>query len=297
MPFVHRENFALRIHECDAYGHLNHVHYFNFMQQLAYTACASIGWDRKRFSELGMLWVIRISGIEYRKPILFGSEITVETWIATVRQSRSIRHYRFVNREGETCADAMSEWVLLDKESGLPKKIGQEFISDFYESGDMSLAAGASAAKLPRFELGPRPVGVHVLAGRVDWRDLDLDWRVNNAVYVDWTEACGLDILDAYGWPFTRQAERGFGIVARRFEIEYALPAVPGDRIETATWVSAVRRASAERSYVITRAADGACLARAKALWAWVRLADGSIIPIPDDFYDDFKKNFADGIV
>ena len=296
MPLVHKENFALRIHECDAYGHLNHVHYFHFMQQVAYTACSTNGWDRQRFQDMGMLWVIRTSNIDYRKPILFGSTITVETWVATVRQSRSIRRYLFLNEEGEVCADAMSEWILLDLDSGLPKKIGPEFIKDFYESGESSVAAGETDTKIARFELGPRAAGAHVLDCRVDWRDLDLDWRVNNAVYVDWTEACGLDILAAYGWPFTRQIERGFGIVARRYEIEYLLPAVPGDKIETVTWVSAVRRVSAERSYLITRTADNACLARAKALWAWVSLRDGSLIPLPDDFYADFKKNFSDGI-
>jgi len=296
MPHIHREKFSLRIHECDAYGHLNHVHYFHFMQQIAYSACQTIGWDRQRFLYMDMLWVIRASSIEYRKPILFGSVITVETWVATVRQSRSIRRYRFLNEQGEVCADAMSEWVLLEKDSGLPKKIGPEFIKDFYESGDMSVIANEPDTKLARFELTPRPAGAHVLAGRVDWRDLDLDWRVNNAVYVGWTEAVGIDIVDEYGWPFARQIERGFGIVARRYDIEYLLPAVPGDRIETATWVSSVRNVSAERSYLMTRVSDGAVLARAKALWVWINLADGSPIPYPDDFYQDFKKNFADGI-
>ncbi|MDR2734509.1 MAG: thioesterase family protein [Spirochaetota bacterium] len=295
MPYVYTEKFALRIHECDAYGHLNHVDYFHFMQHIAHTACKAIGWSRERFMEMNMLWVVRTSHVEFRKPLLFGSEITLQTWVATVRQSRSIRRYRFLNEQGEVCAEAMSEWILLDRKTGLPARIGKEFITDFYESGDMSIVEGESNARPLRFDFDSPPDCAHLYPARAGWRDLDVDWRINNVVYVGWIGICGLDVLEAYNWPFQRQVERGFGIVARDYDIEYLSPAALGDEIGVYTWVSNVRRVSAERRYVVMRKADGVCLARARALWAWVSLKEGKLIPLPDDFYADFKKNILTG--
>jgi YbgC/YbaW family acyl-CoA thioester hydrolase len=291
MPYVHTETFDLRIHECDAYGHLNHVDYFHFMQHIAHTACKAIGWSRQRFMDLDMLWVVRTSNVEFRKPLLFGSAVTLQTWVATVRQSRSIRRYRFLNEQGEVAAEAMSEWILLDRKSGMPTRIGQDFITDFYESGDMSIVEGETGERPARFDFNSPPDCAYLYPVRAEWRDLDVDRRINNAVYVNWTENSALSILEAYGWPFERQVERGFGIVARSYDIEYLVPAALGDAIEVYTWVNSARRVSAERRYCVMRKADGVCLARAKALWAWVSLKDGSLIPLPADFYADFKKN------
>jgi acyl-CoA thioester hydrolase len=294
MPYVYTEKFNLRIHECDAYGHLNHVHYFHFMQHIAYAACNAIGWSRQRFMDLDMLWVVRTSSIEFRKPFQFGSEITLLTWVATVKQSRSIRRYRFLNDQGEVCAEAMSEWILLDRKSAMPTRIGPEFIADFFESGDTAILEGDNIAKSLRFDLGAPPEGAYPYKTNALWRDLDVDWRVNNAVYINWTEECNFDILDAHGWSFERQVERGFGMVARNYDIEYLIPAALGDIVVVSTWITNPRRVSAERRYIITRKADGAVLARAKALWVWVSLKDGKPFPIPDDLYEDFKKNIAD---
>jgi acyl-CoA thioesterase FadM len=54
--------------------------------------------------------------------------------------------------------------------------------------------------------------------------------------------------------------EAGFGLVARRYRIEYKQPAVFGDEPEIATWASDMKRATAVRHYTIRRAADGELL-------------------------------------
>jgi acyl-CoA thioesterase FadM len=48
-------------------------------------------------------------------------------------------------------------------------------------------------------------------------------------------EDAGVQVCEAHGWPMTRMMENGFGIVARRYRIEYRQPAVFGDDLEITT--------------------------------------------------------------
>ena len=92
----------------------------------------------------------------------------------------------------------------------------------------------------------------------------------------------------------TRMMEAGFGLVARRYRIEYKQPAVFGDEPEIATWASDMKRATAVRHYTIRRAADGELLARAHVLWVWVDLESRRPIRVPAEFRAAFQPNIVD---
>ena len=102
-----------------------------------------------------------------------------------------------------------------------------------------------------------------------------------------------MEVTAAHGWPWERMASAGFGIYLRRNRMQYLQPALLGDELEITTWVSNVRRATAQRHYTIQRAADGALLARVDTLSAWVDLESGQPIRIPRDFLDDFEPNIV----
>jgi acyl-CoA thioester hydrolase len=121
----------------------------------------------------------------------------------------------------------------------------------------------------------PPPPGVFRLRRLVEWRDIDPEQHVNNAVYLSYLEDCGVQVAAAHGWPMSRMQAEGFAIVARRHRIEYRQPAVLDDELELATWISDVKRATVVRHYTVTRVSDGGLLARARTLWAWVDLKMG----------------------
>ena len=139
----------------------------------------------------------------------------------------------------------------------------------------------------------PPPPGVFKMRRRVEWREIDQAQHVNNANYMAYIEDCGVQVITAHGWSMARTLERGFGIVARRYRIEYKEPAVLDDELELATWVSDMKRATAVRHYTIKRVADGALLARAHVLWVWVNLSTGRPIRVPPDFITDFADNIV----
>jgi acyl-CoA thioester hydrolase len=140
----------------------------------------------------------------------------------------------------------------------------------------------------------PPPPDVFKTRRRVEWRDIDGAQHVNNANYLAYFEDCSVQVALAHGWPMARMMASGFGILARRYRIEYRLPATHNDELDVATWVSDVKRATAMRHYTIDRISDGARLARAHALWVWVDLASGRPIRVPADFISDFAANIVD---
>lgn len=291
MPLIHERTFRVRFYECDAYGHVNHANYLRYMQETAFDASAAAGYDFSRYNEIDRFWLIRETDITYMRPLTYGDSVVVKTWVLDFQRVRSRRAYELRDLDtGEMVAQAYTEWVFLDRQSSRPVTIPAEMIEAFFPDGP--------PAEVPPRKPFPKapapPPGVFKLRRCVEWRDIDGAQHVNNANYLAYLEECGVQVARAYGWPMARMMEAGFGIVARRYRIEYRQPAVPDDELELSTWVSDVKRATAARHYTVRRADDGELLARAHVLWVWVDLATGRPIRIPVSFIDDFAANIVD---
>jgi acyl-CoA thioester hydrolase len=293
MPLTHVRTFRVRHYECDAYGHVNYANYLRYMQETAFDATADAGYDLDRYKAMGCHWLVRETDIEYLRPLRYGDSVQVKTWVADFRRIRSRRAYEFrLAESGELVARAHTDWVFLDSATLRPAPIPQELMAAFFPEELPDPAPPRS-----RFPSAPSPPpGVFRLRRRVEWRDIDPEQHVNNAVYLAYLEDCGVQVAAAYGWPMSRVQAEGFAIVARRHRIEYRQPARLDDELELATWISDVKRATVVRHYTVTRVSDGALLARARTLWVWVDLKTGCPIRIPSAFLADFAPNIAAGV-
>jgi acyl-CoA thioester hydrolase len=287
---VYERTFRVRHYECDAYGHVNHANYLRYMQEAAMDASAAVGYDNARYEALGRLWLIRESDVTYHRPLVYGDAVTVRTWVEDFRRVRSRRAYALhLAGSDELVAEGTTEWVFLDAATLRPATVPADLIAAFFPDG-----APAVAPRRPPFpEPPPAPPGVYTLRRPVEWRDIDPAGHVNNANYLAYLEEAGVAVCAAHGWPMARMMAAGFGIVARRYRIEYRQPAVFGDDLLVDTWASDARRVTAVRHYTIRRAADGELLVRAFALWAWVELATGRPMRIPAGFMADFAPNLV----
>jgi acyl-CoA thioester hydrolase len=128
---------------------------------------------------------------------------------------------------------------------------------------------------------------------RVRWQDIDGLQHVNNAVYMDYVNECSFQVCVAHGWPWQRMSAEGFAVYLRKARLQYLQPAILGDDLEISTWISEVRRATSARHFSLHRAGDGALLAQAYTLGAWVDLQTGQPIRIPQQMLADFAPNIA----
>ncbi|MFC1879499.1 acyl-CoA thioesterase [Chloroflexota bacterium] len=290
MPLTHTRTFSVRYYECDAHGHLNNANYLRYMQEAAFDASAAAGYDLERYTAMQRLWLIRESGIEYLRPLHYNERVAVKTWIADFQRVSSRRAYEFyLPANGERVANAYTDWVFLNTASGRIDRIPNSLAVDFYPDG----VPDSFPPRQPFLQPPEPPPGVYRMRHTVAWSELDNMQHVNNAVYMKYVTDCGANALRDYGWPWERMQTYGIGIYLRKSSVQYLQPALLGDELEIATWVSDVRRATAQRHYTIRRAGDGVLLAQANTFSVWVNLESGQPRRIPKDFLADFAANIA----
>jgi acyl-CoA thioester hydrolase len=288
----YRAEFRVRYHECDAYGHLNNVSYVRYLEGAALEADSASGSadarEQANQASQSATWQTRRLNIEYLRPARYTEtiEVTVVTAATSPGTLRRSFDFRLAGSPALEAAESIcrAETEASPCEGRVPPA-----------SKGVPANAHSNNDPLPALEplppLPPQPAGVFSLRRRVLWNDLDLSRRVSDAALLSFTDACGMEVIATHGWPAERMAAAGFAVILRSHAAEFYERPVLGDEIVISTWASGVRRVSALRHYIITRARDGSSLARIDTLGVWVELATGRPIPIPAGFMDSFANN------
>jgi acyl-CoA thioester hydrolase len=110
----------------DQNGHVNNVHYVQWMQDVAIRHYESMGGIPPT-EAIGATWVVRSHHIEYLSPAFIGDEVEVRTWVANLRRVRSLRRYEFIRKsDGVLLVKGETDWVFVDAKTGYPRAIPQE---------------------------------------------------------------------------------------------------------------------------------------------------------------------------
>jgi acyl-CoA thioester hydrolase len=116
--------------------------------------------------------------------------------------------------------------------------------------------------------------------------EIDQNGHVNNAVYLNYTEALTVEHAEASGYGRAWTEAHGGAWVVRRHEIEYLRAAVMGDELELTVRVELVRGVRGVRRTEICRVSDGAAVARVRSEWVWVRRSDGRPSRVPAELVE-----------
>jgi len=121
---------------------------------------------------------------------------------------------------------------------------------------------------------------------RVAVRDeIDGYGHVNNAVYVEWLDACAWAHSTARGIPPELCNTLNRGMVVWRTQINYLRAAMEGDELEVATWpVHNDNKLRIVRRFQIRRASDGETLLRALLHYVCIDLQTGRPKRMPEEF-------------
>ncbi|MFN2194642.1 MAG: acyl-[acyl-carrier-protein] thioesterase [Anaerolineales bacterium] len=290
MTPIHSTTFPIRYYECDILGHLNNASYLKLMQEAAFEASKAVGYDRHVYAEMGKIWLIRETEIEYRFPVYYGQTVKVCTWVEDVRRIRSLRKYElYVEDHSDPAAVAQTDWVFVDRTTGNPSSVPPEV-------GQAYLGNDADVTPQPRRRFPPTPdpaPEIFSMQKRVEWRDLDPGGHVNNSVYLSYFDDCGMQVAAAYGWPWEKMKAENFAIVARKHHIEYLQSAVLDDELIIRTWVASMKRSTGVRYYEIYRERDQALIARSHSVYVWVDLERIRPIRVPEQILHSFRANIA----
>jgi acyl-CoA thioester hydrolase len=281
MPLTHTRTFRVRQYECDAYGHVNHAVYVRWAQEAAFDASAAAGYDIARYDAEDHGWLVRETEIEYLRPLFYDDRVEVTTWVADFQRLRSRRDYEYrLASTGKLVSRAWTDWVHMQTSVQRPTAIPKEMMAAFFPDGPPG-----ETPERTRFPTPPPPgPKVYRHCREVDWRDLDQMGHVNNAVYLNYIGDCGLRALASLGYSFDRLSSDGIGIVSRAHRLEYKAPALLGDELEIATWLTDAKGKTVTRHSTVRRAEDGQLLMRSRTVHVWVDLQTGRPVQTPEGF-------------
>lgn len=130
--FRHRTTLQVRFRDVDAFRHVNNAVFFSYVEQariqyLIDVLQPGIGFDR-------MPLILARAELDYRSPIQFGEQVTVETRVARVgRSSFGMEHRMTAGSEGRLVADVQTVLVTYDYEAARPMPVPDEWRRRFGE--------------------------------------------------------------------------------------------------------------------------------------------------------------------
>jgi acyl-CoA thioester hydrolase len=133
----------------------------------------------------------------------------------------------------------------------------------------------------------------HVLPVLVAEAHIDLMRHVNNVVYLQWLEDVAWDHSVVLGMTPQDYTRLGHGMVVRRHELDYVLPAFLGDRLLLATWIVDMDRLSLHRRYQFVRESDGTTVFRGGTHFVCVEIESGRVRRMPAEFTAVYERGLS----
>jgi acyl-CoA thioester hydrolase len=118
--------------EIDALGVVNNAIYQQYLEQAAVAHSEHLGFNLKRYEELGGMFVMRRIEIEYLRSALADDDLAITTWILEIRGACTIRRYE-IRRQGEPDLILTAEalWVWVDRETMRPRALPDSVLEAF----------------------------------------------------------------------------------------------------------------------------------------------------------------------
>jgi len=132
----------------------------------------------------------------------------------------------------------------------------------------------------------PEPFTIEI---EVQPTDIDTYRHVNNAVYVRWLDQAAWAHSTRLGLPVERYHALRRGMAVWRSQLHYIAPALQGDRVTVATWLTLCdSRLRVDRRFQLRRAQDGRDLLRALVHYVAEGEDDGRARRMPVEFAAGF---------
>jgi acyl-CoA thioester hydrolase len=123
---------------------------------------------------------------------------------------------------------------------------------------------------------------------RVRHYELDAFGHVNGVNLVRYMQEAAIEASTDLGFSPDWYQQHGVGWVVRRLSVRYFSPAVYGDEVAAATWLSGLRGVRSIREYDLTLSHDGKRVARGRAEWVYMNFQTGEPTRIPDAWANAF---------
>jgi acyl-CoA thioester hydrolase len=129
-PTAYLHTIRVEPSDIDTLGHANNVVWVRWINEAAIAHARQVGLGVEACRALSCLWVVRRHDIEYLVPAYAGERLEAYTWPELLRGATSLRRTLF-QRDGQVLARAETTWVLIDMESGKPRRAPTEMLAAY----------------------------------------------------------------------------------------------------------------------------------------------------------------------
>jgi acyl-CoA thioester hydrolase len=128
--YRHRTPVQVRFRDVDAFGHVNNAVFFSYVELARIRYLLEVIEPDASFDRLPLI-LARVE-LDYRSPIQFGEDVTVETRVERVgRTSFGMGHRMTSGAEGRTVADVQTVLVTYDYANNEPIPVPDEWRQRF----------------------------------------------------------------------------------------------------------------------------------------------------------------------
>ena len=131
-PFLFARTFSIPGDAIDELGQVSNLKYIVWMQEIAIQHSAAQGWPVERYLQSGAVWVVRSHFITNLRPAFAEEIITLQTWVAEIKQRNSLRKYLVLRTKDQSVlVEGETNWVYVDRQSGRPLRIPNDLRAAF----------------------------------------------------------------------------------------------------------------------------------------------------------------------
>ena len=176
MNLVYTRTVTVLPSQVDAWGKLSLPHAFDLFMDTATEAAGAmgVGWDfliRK-----GLFWITVKARVRFIDPPRLLDAVDVVTWPGKPGEMRCNRYYE-IRRGSEVLVQGMTEWTIVNAQSGKPQPLADILPSD-WEYPDAAACPGPFPTIGGDFD--DPPFAHHLVANT----DIDMASHMNNVAYV-----------------------------------------------------------------------------------------------------------------
>ncbi|WP_339163255.1 thioesterase family protein [Siminovitchia sp. FSL W7-1587] len=124
---VAHTNIEVRYAETDQMGVVHHSNYIIWMEVGRTQLMKDLGFSYAEMEKSGVLAPIIDVHVSYKKPLTYGEEATIQTWIEEYDGFKVVYGYVVLNKDGEIAVSGTTAHVCVKKETFRPVRLSKIF--------------------------------------------------------------------------------------------------------------------------------------------------------------------------
>jgi len=285
MSKIFTRTFRVRFAETNAYGWIGPAESMRYLIETASDWGEAGGFGAHDSQVLGIAWVVRENEFHFYHPLRHNDVFDFTIWMTDWKRVRGWRSFEMrLQDTGQLAAAGNQQLVSLDSQTLHPKTPPESIMANYripdpptFESTFTSEIAGG-VSRLPEHS-----TKVHRTLRTVEWRDIDHQGHVNNAVYASYVEQAVIQAVLNAGWTPERLQGESIALAARRIYLKYHSPAVWDDVLEIENCLLALYPDGGLNWVVIRRPTDNAHILEGALDWRLAALVSQQAVSLPED--------------